>query len=421
MTEARDPFPARSAVPSALFGQGRWLIVATCFVCLGIVFSARSSLGLSMATWEAEFGWSRSFLSFGGAASLIAVAVLSPIAGALVDRRGPRDLLGIGLLAVGCGMLMISVMDAPWMFLLAFSGVAAIGFGTVANHVVATAVSLAFERGRGLAVGLATSGSTAGQLLLVPVFAAALATIGWRSGFAVLGVIAILLAPVAMILIGRRRGPAPARTVPVAAGAGPLRFLIGNPVFHALFWSFFICGFTTAGVIETHLLPYAAACGFPPVPSATAYGILSGFNMIGMTLAGWLTDRVNRPVLLSGIYILRALCFILLLFVGGDITLLFVFAILFGLFDYSTVPVTASLVAGRLGLGIMGLTMGILSAGHAVGAAAGAFLGGYLFDLFARYDWMWIASFLLAFSAGLIVLTIREDRMRGQAPVTAAA
>src|SRR3546814_19677156 len=71
--------------------------------------------------------------------------------------------------------------------------------------------------------------------------------------------------------------------------------LARSPAFHAIFWSYTICGFTTSGVIETHLMPYAALCGFPPVPSATAYGLLSGVNLIGMIVAGWLSDRVHRP------------------------------------------------------------------------------------------------------------------------------
>src|SRR3546814_5863423 len=82
--------------------------------------------------------------------------------------------------------------------------------------------------------------------------------------------------------------------------------LARSPAFHAIFWSYTICGFTTSGVIETHLMPYAALCGFPPVPSATAYGLLSGVNLIGMIVAGWLSDRVHRPRLLAAIYLIRS-------------------------------------------------------------------------------------------------------------------
>jgi len=129
---------------------------------------------------------------------------------------------------------------------------------------------------------------------------------------------------------------------------------------------------------------------------------------------------MHRPLLLGIIYFMRALCFVLLLFVAYDLRLLFVFAVAFGLFDYSTVPVTASLVASRLGLPIMGLTMGLLSAGHGVGGALGAFLGGWFYDRTGAYDWVWLAAFGLAIVAALLAWSIGEPRRSG-VPALAAA
>src|SRR3546814_9219947 len=157
--------------------------------------------------------------------------------------------------------------------------------------------------------------------------------------------------------------------------------LVISPSFHSIFWSYTICGFTTSGVIETHLMPYAALCGFPPVPSATAYGLLSGVNLIGMIVAGWLSDRVHRPRLLAAIYLIRAASFILLIFVADSLPMLIAFAIMFGLIDYSTVPVPVRYVASRMGVGVVGVSMVLLSAGPAVGVALGASVVGVLFDV----------------------------------------
>lgn len=175
-----------------------------------------------------------------------------------------------------------------------------------------------------------------------------------------------------------------------------------------LFWSFLLCGYTTAGVIETHFLPYASFCGFGPIPSAAAYGALSAVNMLGMIAAGWLTDRVNRAALLGSIYLARGSAFVILMNVGADFDMLMVFAVLFGAVDYATVPVTASLVASHLGLRVMGLSMGLISAGHAIGAASGAFMGGYLVDLTTRYDWIWLSSLALTVGAGLMAFMLRD-------------
>lgn len=183
-----------------------------------------------------------------------------------------------------------------------------------------------------------------------------------------------------------------------------------QPAFHLLFWSFLICGFTTTGVIETHLFPFASFCGFPPVPSATAYGLLSLVNLMGMIAAGWLTDRVNRPMLLAAIYMLRALTFILLASLPGtSIEVLFLFAVLFGAVDYSTVPVTASLVASHVGIKMMGLAMGLISAGHALGGAMGAFVGGYIFTATGSYHLVWTGSIWLAVGAGLLALFLKAQ------------
>lgn len=118
---------------------------------------------------------------------------------------------------------------------------------------------------------------------------------------------------------------------------------------------------------------------------------------------------MNRVVLLGSIYVLRGLTFLLLMNVGTDYEQLVLFAVLFGAVDYATIPVTASLVASHLGLRVMGLAMGLISAGHSIGAAAGAFLGGYLFDLSAHYDWVWASSVLLAVAAGGIVFVLRNE------------
>ena len=108
------------------------------------------------------------------------------------------------------------------------------------------------------------------------------------------------------------------------------------------------------------------------------------------------------------------------MYAANDISLLFIFAVIFGIFDFSTFPIVASLVASHMGLRVMGLSMGLLFAGHSLGGAAGAYLGGWLFDLFQRYDWVWIASLALSLLAALVSIMIRENRDRGAVTVQPA-
>lgn len=120
------------------------------------------------------------------------------------------------------------------------------------------------------------------------------------------------------------------------------RLLARSPVYNLLFWSFFLCG-------------------FPPLPSATAYGLLSAVNLGGMILADYLSDRIDKVALLASIYALRAGTFVVLIMLPDlDIEWLFAFAVMFGVVNYSTVPVTAGLVASDLGVKVMGVAMGII-------------------------------------------------------------
>lgn len=389
-----------------------WLMVGLSFLALALTYSSRATFGLVMPLLEEELGWSRSFTSGIAATALMMTAILAPLAGRLVDRQGARavTLLGMAFLAAGC--FLIAVTSHPWAFMLAFGGIAATGFGLVAVHVVSAAVEQEFDSNQGLATGIATSGASAGQLLVVPLLALLMASYDWRLAFVALGLMTLV-----MMLCVRRWFP---------GGTGPGRqakevgtsetslvqdtwSILRMPAFQILFWSYFLCGYTTTGVIETHFLPYASFCGFGPIPSATAYGLLSAINLLGMILVGWLTDHVNRPLLLGGIYLIRGLTFILLIQVGTNLETLLFFAVVFGLVDYSTTPVTASLVASHIGIRVMGLAFGLISAGHQVGAAFGAYFGGVLFDLYARYDWVWWSSLWLAVLAGAMVLLLRDN------------
>jgi len=387
-----------------------WLIVAFGFTALALAFSTRAALGLIMPVWQSELGWSSSFISSAGAAALIVMAIVAPFAGRLVDRKTPQFVMSLGLVCIGIGSAIVAAASNKIVFIIGYSGFCAVGFGIVATHVVSTAVVRVFDKNQGLATGIATSGATGGQFLVVPLIAVLLVYGSWRWSFAVLSVSALLMVPLILWLMGRAntKDNVTDSTIPDRSSiTEDLEFVLSKPTFHILFWSYLICGFTTTGVIETHFLPFASHHGFPPISSATAYGVLSAVNLFGMILAGWLSDRVNRQILLASIYLLRALTFILLANVpGAGLESLFLFSVLFGVVDYSTIPVTVSLVASHVGRRVMGLAMGLIAAGHAVGGALGSFLGGYLFDAIGNYEMLWTASLWLAVGAGAMVLLI---------------
>ncbi|MFM0336103.1 MFS transporter [Paraburkholderia fungorum] len=408
--------------PGRRFSQN-WLVVLIGFTALAVSFSSRGALSLSMPIWKTQFGWSRSFTSSIAAAALLMIAVVAPFAGNAIDRYGPRRLLSLGLLILGLGMLSVTLISSPsqtWLLAVSFSLIGGLGFGIIAQHVVATAIAMRFTENRGLATGIGTSGSTAGQVALLPFLAASMAGGSWRMGFAALGIASLALCPLVLLLV--RPGTQPMASyrrrsrdgsIPQDTIVDRLGLMVRSRTFQLLFWSYLICGFTTSGVIETHFLPFASLCGFGPIPSATAYGVLSGVNLVGMIGAGWLSDRVNRPALLAGIYVARVLCFLLLMFVDLSYPRLILFAVLFGLFDYSTVPVTAALLVRSVGIRVLGLSMGLLSAGHAIGGALGAVAGGIVFDKSGRYDALWCTSIALALVAAIMALAVNDKALTG--------
>ena len=401
-----------------------WVIVGALFLMLGIVITARNSIGLLMPYLKEDLGWSYGLVSTAGAVMLTTMAAIAPVAGMMIDRHGPRLIYAIGMTLAAFAVGMAAVMSEPWHLVLFFGVVGGIGFAAISPSLVSTTVAAHFDRRFGLATGIAISGSTAGQLALMPLLAVLIALFGWRSSLAIAAAAVVVTAIAVNLLIGG--GAAPSAAARREPGRGSrrgfragLRELARQRTFWLLAGGFSLCGFTTAGVVKIHLIPYAATCGFPPLEGAAAYGVLSAFSLIGMIGFGYFSDRLHRPALLASIYFMRALTFLILMQIAGSSPLLFAFAVLFGTFDYATFPIVAGLVASHIGRHIMGYAMGLIFAAHSLGGAAGSFLGGYLFELFARYDWVWIVSLVLALLAAFLSILIRENR--GGGPAFAAA
>jgi len=383
----------------------RWAVVAVGFVALSLAFSGRSMLSLAMAEWTNEFGWTKAAISGVMTATLVIMAGLAPLVGYAIDRSGPRLILTGGLLLVGASSAVLAGMESKLAFIIGFAGLGALGFGLVATHAVSSAVARSFEVGQGRAVGIATSGSTAGQFVFMPILGLVLAGGGWRLGYEALAGACLVVSIAAWWLLRNAAASALPRTTVEGTREGfatRLLYLVRRPTFHGLFWSFLLCGFTTTGVVETHLIPYAQFCGIPPAPGALAFGILMGVNTLAMVASGYLTDRMNRALLLASIYFFRSFTFLILPLLVQETAILWVFAVVFGIFDYATVPPTASLAVSHLGTARVGTAMGLISAGHSIGAALGAFAGGYLFDATGGYGWLWSSSFGLALAAAAI-------------------
>ena len=403
-------------------GRG-WIIVAISFVALACTFGARSSVGMVLPSWRAELGWTGSESATGAVLVLVMMAVGSPVAGNFLDQYGARRIFSGGLVALAFGIGGTAFATEPFHYYILFGLIGGVGWASVSIPLVTAAVSRYFTRMRGLAVGIAVSGASGGQLPVLSALGTLIAVVGWRDTYLIL---AALMAALAGLVALRFRPPEDA-SADQATGGGTeplierLGFLFVNRTFLLLLGAFFLCGFTTAGVIDVYFIPYAITCGYSLVEGSAAYGVHGIGNLAGVIFFSWLADHVHRPRLLAGMFFLRAACFGLLLLIAADISLMFVFAALFGVLNFATFPVIANIVVTHIGIRILGLTLGLLFGGHSLGAAIGVASGGWIFDLTARYDWIWWVSIPLAALAGVFAILVNETRTPRAAARTAAA
>jgi MFS family permease len=400
-----------------------WIVVGLGFLALAFTFAARSSVSMVIPLWETELGWTRTLSATGSSLVLAMMAAGSPVAGNLMDRHGPRAVFAFGLLALVAGVGGTAFATEPWHYLFLFGIVGGLGWASVSIPLVTAAVSACFDRNRGLAIGIAVSGATGGQLPVLSLLGISVAAMGWRSSFIGL---AVLIASIALLVrfclpaaVGRRPD---AEDAPEADGLRDrLRFLFGQRTFLLLLAAFSLCGFTTAGVIDVHFIPYAISCGYSLELSTSAYGVHGLGNLAGVVLLSWAADHLNRPRLLATVFFVRAVLFVYLFQIGTSPANLYLFAAAFGFLNFAVFPIIANIVATHIGVRIIGLTLGLLFGGHSLGAAIGSVLGGWFFDLFAAYDLVWWLSLALAALAGVFAILIPETRPAKPRPVAAAA
>ena len=406
--------------------QRGWIVVAICFVALSFTFGARSSVSMVLPIWTQELGWSATQVSTGASLVLVMMALGSPVAGNLMDRFGARIVMACGLLALALGVGATSyVSDATYYYIL-FGVVGGVGWASVSIPMTTAAISGYFVKFRGLAIGIGVSGASGGQLPILTLLGIMIAALGWRQSYQIL---AVVMAAMAVLVLLRFRlpidDPEDRTEMPAAPGKDALidrlRFLFANRTFVLLLGAFSLCGFTTAGVIDVYFIPYAISCGFTLVEGSAAYGVHGLGNLAGVVLFSWMADHVNRPRLLASMFFLRAAAFVLLMFISVDISVMFVFAAIFGILNFATFPVIANIVATHIGVRIIGLTLGLLFGGHSLGAAIGVVIGGWMFDISARYDFVWWLSVALAAMAGVFAILVRETRQPPSKAVPAAA
>jgi predicted MFS family arabinose efflux permease len=190
--------------------------------------------------------------------------------------------------------------------------------------------------------------------------------------------------------------------------ATPLKEAVKTKDFWLLTTSFFVCGYTTNGLIGSHLLPHAIEHGFAPAQISWALGLMGAMNIVGTMASGWLSERFDNRKLLAIYYTFRGLSLAVLPLVLR-VDEMFLFAIVYGLDWIATVPPTVNLTARRFGKESVGVLYGWIFCSHMIGAGLAAWLGGVVRDALGDYTLMFLSAAVMGLIAAGLSLGIRKQ------------
>jgi MFS family permease len=410
-----------------------WIVVAVSFLAYMLVSGSRMSFGPSFKPMLADFETNRGMLSLAMSLNQVFYGLAGPVVGWLSDRWGAKSVIFASALLAALGMVGSSLAPNLWMLYLAYGVFLAIGFSGATTIPVSALITRWFRRRSGLALGIATAGTPAGHLLMVPMGMYFILLLGWRSTYALLGgLIALLVLPTTWWLLkgdpsevgGLPDGEAGWSKELGQAAATSLRGEgaeerpdqgLGQALRSKPYWllstGWFTCGFT-GFMIAAHLVPFATDAGFGEMQAATALALMGGISVFGTLGVGGISDRLGRKNPLAAMYFLRFLSFPLIMttLVASHHFLVYLFAVIMGFTLLATVPLTSALVREIYGQQSMGIILGTILLVHQVGAAIGVYLGGAIFDATRSYYWAFMIGALLALVAAVGSFLIREDR-----------
>ena len=393
-----------------------WIVLAVTFLCLFVAAALRALPGILMLGLEQEFGWSRSAISGAVSVNLLVFGFSGPWLGRWMDRYGPKRICVISIALLSLAASACTLMEQLWQFYCLWGLIAGIGSGGTSIVLGSALINRWFRERRGLALGILGAAFSSGQLIFTPLVMQINTDFGWRPTLLILaGLLGLVVLPLAAWLLAdepEQKGLC-ALGVQSRTDHNSLGELIAmrDVVVRGQFWllaiSFAICGFTTSGLFQTHLIPHGIEHGFSEMTMAMSLGVMGATDIVGTLLSGWLCDRYNHRKLLGFYYALRGLSLIGLPYVESTEQLL-LFSMIYGLNWLSTVPVTSTLTADLFGRRNVGVVFGWICCAHQIGAAAAAYLAGYLHSVFSNYNLAFLCSGVFALLATLIVTRIRE-------------
>ncbi len=412
-----------------------WAVAGSTFLVMLANAGAMGAPGVFIRPLQQEFGWSAADISSAFAIRLALFGLIAPFAAAFINRFGVRAVVLAAIGMVSSGVVASLFMTQLWQLVALWGVLIGLGTGMVALVLGATVAARWFHHRRGLVVGMLTASTATGQLVFLPLLAKLTEDYGWRAALGFVVVMLLLAGVVALLLLrdrpydvglapfgARALEPPPQNLAFGAMLASPLRALYearGSRTFWVLFTTFFVCGLSTNGLIQTHWISLCGDYGVAPVAAAGALAAIGVFDFVGTILSGWLSDRYDNRWLLFVYYGLRGLSLIALPFTDFSVVGLSAFAVFYGLDWVATVPPTVRLTVERFGAEKANLTFGWIFAAHQLGAATAAFgAGAFRTELMTYLPALYVAGVACVIAAAL-ALTIARPRAAVAVPAAA--
>ncbi len=426
-------FPA-TALTAAFARRGihyGWVVVAVTFLTMMVGACAVGAPGVLIGPLQDEFGWDIADISAAFAVRLLLFGAVGPFAAAFLNRFGIRRVAVFAIAMISAGIVGSFAMTGLAELFLLWGVVIGLGTGLTAMVLGATVATRWFVARRGLVIGLLSASLATGQVLFLPAFAALSEAWGWRVAlWLLLGMLALTCV---LVLLLMRDRPADVGLLPYgasdagpeAAPTGSLLATLTAPIrvlaeaartgtFWILFGTFFICGATTSGLVQTHLVAICGDFGIAPVMAAGMLAAIGVFNFIGTIGSGWLSDRFDSRWLLFWYYGLRGLSLLYLPFTDFGVYELALFTVFYGLDWLATVPPTVKLTAEKFGANAT-IVFGWIFLGHQIGAAVAAWGAGLTRSAYATYMPAFYIAGVICLLAAIAIFAIRPAR-NGAAP-----
>jgi len=377
--------------------------VGALMTCVGI--GAMFSLAVYLQPMSVATGWSRAGISSAMTLDFLTMGIAGFAWGAVNDRFGTRIVVFCGAVLLGLALVLASRSSSLIEFQLVYGILVGVAAGAFFAPMIAAA-SIWFEQNRSLAVSLVSAGMGVAPMTISPFARWLISTYDWRTAMLTIGIAAwILLIPAALLV---RQPPA------APAGAGSARAPSGNgagltaaqalrsPQFAVLALTFFACCAAHSGPIF-HMVSYAIGCGIPAMAAVSIYSVEGASGLAGRLLFGIAADRFGVKLVLVLGLLLQSICIASYLAVSrlGEF---YTLAVVFGTAYGGVMPLYAVLAREYFGPRIMGTVFGAATMVSAIGMAIGPLAGGFVFDTFASYAWLYIGSSAVALGAVLIAL-----------------